>query len=393
MGRIFYFSALCAIPVCLLASSVPAPAAQTFEIPAVLPITGGFSFLGQGEKKALQIEEKAVNQQGGVGGDHIRFSFHDDQSSPQIAVQLTSQINAGHPSVMIGSAIVAMCNAMAPLVAKGPVTYCLSPGIHPKAGSFVFTSFISTRDLARALVAYFRNRGVTRLAMITSTDASGQDGAAGFNRAMKLPENKKLTMAASVRFAPSDISVSAQIEQIKAAHAQALIVWTSGAPFGTVLKGIELGGLEIPVGTTDANMTYAQMRQYASFMPSEMLFMSSEWPPHGTNLKLPAGVDRAQAAMFGAYKVEGVKPDISSSLAWDPGMLEIDALRELGLKATAEKIRAYIAGQKHWAGINGVYNFAKRPQRGLDVSDSVVTRWQKDEKTWTIVSHPGGAPL
>ena len=236
MGRIFYFSALCAFPLFLLALSAPAPAAQTIEIPVALPITGGFSFLGQGEEKALQIEEKVVNRRGGVGGDHIRFSFHDDQSSPQIAVQLTSQIVAQHPSVMIGSAIGAMCNAMAPLVAKRPVTYCLSPGIHPKAANFVFTSFISARDLARALVAYFRDRGFTRLAMIPCTDASGQDGAAGFNRAMKLPKNKKLTIAAAVQFAPSDVSVSAQIEQIKPADAQALIVWTSGAPTGTVLK-------------------------------------------------------------------------------------------------------------------------------------------------------------
>ena len=121
--------------------------------------------------------------------------------------------------------------------------------------------------------------------------------------------------------------------------------------------------------------------------------MSSKWLPHGTNLKLPAAVDRAQAAMFGAHKVERVKPDISSSLAWDPGLLTIDALRELGVKATAEKIHAYIAGQKHWAGINGVYNFVEKPQRGPDVSDSVVTRWQRDEQTWTIVSHLGGAPL
>jgi hypothetical protein len=33
------------------------------------------------------------------------------------------------------------------------------------------------------------------------------------------------------------------------------------------------------------------------------------------------------------------------------------------------------------------------PQRGLDVTDSVVTRWQEDKKSWVIVSKPGGEPL
>jgi branched-chain amino acid transport system substrate-binding protein len=140
-------------------------------------------------------------------------------------------------------------------------------------------------------------------------------------------------------------------------------------------------------------MTYAQMRQYAAFMPSEMLFMSSEWPQHSADLKLPAAVDKAQAAMFSAYKAAGVSPDVAAAHAWDPGMLEIDALRKLGLKASAEQIRTFIAGQKDWAGVNGIYDFVKEPQRGLDVSDSVVTRWLTDQKAWTIVSRPGGAPL
>jgi branched-chain amino acid transport system substrate-binding protein len=378
----------------LLATVGPAAAAETFDIPVVLPLTGGAAFLGQGEKQALELQEKLINGQGGLKGTALHYIFSDDQSSPQTAVQLAAQITARHPSVIMGSAIVAMCNAMAPLVTKGPVQFCLSPGIHPKEGSFVFTSFISTHDLAKALIAYYRGRGFTQLAMITSTDASGQDGAQGFEEALALPENKGLKLVATAHFNPTDVSVSAQIEQIKAAKPQALIVWTSGAPFGTVLKGVVQGGLDIPVGTTDANMTYAQMKQYAAFLPDEMLYMSSEWPPHDAGaLKLPAAVDKAQAEMFGAYKAAGVNPDIAAALAWDPGLLVIDALRTLGTGATAEQIRAHIAGQKGWAGINGIYDFTKEAQRGLDVTDCVVTRWIPAKNEWVIVSKPGGAPL
>ena len=43
-------------------------------------------------------------------------------------------------------------------------------------------------------VRYYRGRGFTRLAMITSTDASGQDGAHGFEETMKLPENKDMKL-------------------------------------------------------------------------------------------------------------------------------------------------------------------------------------------------------
>jgi branched-chain amino acid transport system substrate-binding protein len=370
-----------------------ARASGPFDIPVVLPLTGNAAFLGQGEKASLEIQEKVINQQGGINGTPIHYVFNDDQSSPQVAVQLAGQIAAQHPAAILGSALVAMCNAMAPLLANGPVLYCFSPGIHPPAGASAFTAFVSTHDQAVALVRYYRGRGFTRLAMITSTDASGQDGAHGFEEAVRLPENKDMKLVSEVQFSPTDVSVSAQIEQLKSSNPQALIAWTSGSPFGTVLKGIAQSGLDIPVGTTDANMTNAQMRQYASFMPNEALFMSTEWPEHPAALKLDPGVEAAQKVMFDAYTAAGVVPDIAVAHAWDPGLLLINAFRKVGLSATSEQVRADLAGVKGWAGINGVYDFEKTPQRGLDVTDSVVTRWQPDKKAWAIVSRPGGEPL
>ena len=377
----------------LLFQATSAFAAETFDIPVVLPLTGGAAFLGQGERDALKIQQDVANKRGGLNGTNVNYVFHDDQSSPQVAVQLANQIAAQKPAVIIGSALVAMCNAMTPLLAKGPVLYCLSPGIFPPEGSTVFTSFISTHDLAIALARYYRERGFTRLAMITSTDASGQDGARGFEEALRLPENRGVQMVAAAKFNPSDVSVSAQVETVKSSGAQALIVWTSGAPFGTVLKGIAQSGLDIPVGTTDANMTYAQMAQYAAFLPKEALFMSSVWPKGAPDAKIDPAVQAAKTEMQGAFAAAGAKPDIATALAWDPGLLVLDAYRALGIKATSEQIRARIAGTKGWAGINGIYDFGKKPQRGLDVADCVVTRWMPDQKTWVVVSSAGGSAM
>ena len=376
--------------IVILATVASAQAADALDIPVVLPLTGSAAFLGQGERDALKIQQDMVNAGGGVGGTSVRYVFYDDQSSPQVAVQIANQIAAQRPAAILGSAIVAMCNAMTPILAKGPVLYCLSPGVFPPEGSSVFTAFISTHDLAIALVRYYRGRGFTRLAMITSTDASGQDGARGFEEAMRLPENKDMRMVAAAKFSPSDVSVSAQVEQVKSSGAEALVVWTSGAPFGTVLKGIAQSGLDIPVGTTDANMTYAQMRQYADFLPKEALFMSSEWPQSAGDGKLDPKVNAAKAEMRAAFEAAGAKPDIATALAWDPGLLVLHAYKTLGAKATPEQIRASIAGTKGWAGINGVYDFGRKPQRGLDVMACVVTRWMPDAKTWAIVSEPGG---
>src|SRR5277367_5457303 len=103
-------------------------AADSYDINVILPLTGNASFVGKSEQQSLQLGEKYVNEHGGIGGRPLHLIFHDDQTSPQLAVQLTNQILATHPAIMFGSGLVAMCNAMAPLMQNGPVMYCLSPG-------------------------------------------------------------------------------------------------------------------------------------------------------------------------------------------------------------------------------------------------------------------------
>ncbi|MGE5088014.1 MAG: ABC transporter substrate-binding protein, partial [Candidatus Levyibacteriota bacterium] len=264
--------AAAAFALALSATFAGAAAADNYGINVILPQTGGASFLGKAEMHALELVQKTVNASGGIHGKQLHFKFYDDQSSPQTAVQMANQVLATKPSVMIGPAIVAMCNAVAPLVKEGPVMYCMSPGIHPPAGSYVFTSSVSTHDLENALIRYFRMKGWTRIALITSTDASGQDAERGVDEALKLPENKDVKLVERVHFNPTDVSVAAQIERVKAAKPQAFIAWSTGAPIATVFKGIVQAGLDVPVATTDGNMTYAQMKQYAAFLPKQLYF-------------------------------------------------------------------------------------------------------------------------
>ena len=74
-------------------------------------------------------------------------------------------------------------------------------------------------------------------------------------------------------------------------------------------------------------------------------------------------------------------------------MIVIDTLRHLGPNATAQQVRDYIGGLKGFAGINGVYDFPKVPQRGIDVQAAVITLWNPTEQTWQLVSKPTGIPL
>ena len=94
-----------------------------------------------------------------------------------------------------------------------------------------------------------------------------------------------------------------------------------------------------------------------------------------------------------AIAPSGIRPDEGYSLSWDSALLVLDAFRHIGFDATSAQIRDYITGVKGFVGINGVYDFAAVPQRGIDINDLAMVRWDKKTKSLIGVSKPGGLAL
>lgn len=257
----------------------------------------------------------------------------------------------------------------------------------------MYSSGTSTHELLAANFRYFRSRGWDRVALISSTDATGQDFQNGVAAALKLPENAGFRIVENARFNQTDVSVSAQMERIRAADPQVLITWTTGGPIATVFKGIVQAGLTIPVVTTNGNQIFEQMDQYAEFLPKELYIATMLFPPHGDTPSYQPEVEAAQKRFYAAMDAAKIGIDSRAALAWDPANLLVEALRKLGPTATAAQVKAYMEGLKGWAGINGVYDFEKSPARGLDLSNAVVTRWDPTIRRWRVMSRPGGEAL
>jgi len=381
-----------AVALAAMLAATPVRAAEPYEINVILPLTGPAAFLGKGEETSLQLAEKAMNASGGIHGQPVKFVIQDDGTSPQTGVQLANTVIAKKPAVLLGSSLVAICRAMGPLMADGPVNYCFSPGVHPEAGSYVFTASVSTLDLAHSLLRYYRLRGWKKLALMFSSDATGQDAENGIKSVLANADFKDMQVVDTEHFNTTDLSVTAQIAHIKASGAQAMVAWTTGSPIATIFRGIQQEGLDIPVATTDGNMTYAQMTQYKDFLPKQLYIPAAQWVVSDPDLLAPA-LRKPHEVFYKSFEAAGVKPDIASELAWDAAWIVVDSLRQLGPNATAKQLRDHMTKLRGFAGVNGVYDFTKTPQRGLDVGDSVVTRWSPEKATWEVVSKPAGIPL
>jgi branched-chain amino acid transport system substrate-binding protein len=387
MTRHFRRAALAALALLLVAPPVVAQEAP-LEINAILPLTGQGAFIGKTELQSLQVLENITNANGGIKGRPIKFTVVDDGSTPAVALQLASQIAAKGAQIIIGPGLTATCSAVLPLLTKGPFTYCLAPGIHPPAGSYMMSANSGTGDLIVTELRYARARGWTRLAFILTTDASGQDLGEKIDEALALPENKSIQIVARQVFAPTDISVGAQIQNIKSGVPQVLITATSGTPFGTILRGAHDAGLDVPIISLSSNMHLDQLMQYTSFMPKELLFVSSRGAVQEP--QADPKVKQAQKTFFDAFKRAGIVVSNGHSVPWDAVSIVIDALRSLGPNATAAQLRTYVTSLQNYNGIDGNYDFRAVPQRGIGDQGTIIYAWDGVQKDFTIASKPRG---
>ena len=190
------------------ASSTSQASLAPYVMNAIVSETGSGSFLGSEEAKSLQTLAKQVNASGGIDGHPLQVDIKDNQSSPATAVSLaTSLISSGVPFLLNGSIVAADKAVDALATANGPFIYDLSPGVHPAAGSMIFSSGLSTTDQVEAGLSFLQSKGLTNIAAMTSTDATGADGLAQLQKALALPQFSSIHLLTHQTFDPGAVSV------------------------------------------------------------------------------------------------------------------------------------------------------------------------------------------
>lgn len=363
-----------------------------YDMYAVLPLTGNNAFSGNSAREGLVALQSAVNATGGIRGRQLNFVYADSQNSPQIAVQLTTDILTKHPSIIIGDTSVAGCNAMAALFKNGPVQFCLSPGYRPERGGYSYSIGLSAIDQAKVIFRFLRERGLNRIGLLVGTDATGRLAEPEFAAVAALPENRATQIVTVEHFNPTDVTIAAQVARIRAARSQVAIVWVNGSPFGTALRSMKDAGLSLPVVGITGNLSYKELHSFSDAVPNELYFTWTAVP--AADQTIPDGpLKRTQTAYAQAFKKIGIKPEYGQANAWDSGEVAVAALRTLGLDATPDQIRTYVNSVNGLDGVQAVFDFRNGDMRGVATDAARMLRWDKTKETWTIASGPGGAKL
>jgi branched-chain amino acid transport system substrate-binding protein len=360
-----------AASVALLASGCGGGRADdAYRIGVITSQTGASSQLGVGELQGAQLAADLVNARGGIHGRRLELVVADDLSTPVQAV-LAARRMIDNVDAVVGPSVASTCNAITPLAQSSrTVQYCLSPGIKTAPGGQVFSASVSTTDLIRRTLASWQAKGITRIGLLNSTDASGQEGAASLRTAVAGRPGTQLVAAES--FEPGAVSVTSQLQAVTSAGPQALVVWSTGAAAAVALKAISQLGVDLPVATTNGNLTYAFLRRIADYTPATLLIPATRnfWSD-GTDRSPPAA--ELEATFHRDFQARfGGQPDFGPGVAYDAVLLLADALgRHPGDRTTLNETLERTTG---FVGVVGTYRFRPDDHRGLGLDDVAMVR-------------------
>ncbi len=367
-------------------SPTSASSDEALTIDAIVSLTGPAAYVGAQEKAGLQVYETVVNRSGGVRGRPVHFEFLDDASSPQVAVQLVNAIVAKHAPVFLGPVTTGPCAAAEALVRNvGPVEYCFTPGLQTPKGGFAFSAAQSADVMAVTQGRFMTDKGYHRVALLVTTDASGQFGSAAILNTLKM--YPALQIVDVERFSPADLTISAQIEKLKTFNPQIVYTIALGPAFGTVLRSLHDAGLNVPVFGNNSNIN-SLLEQSAAFLPKELYFDGDLY--QGAGSQGSPAVRKAIATFTDALKTAGVAPTAAIASVWGAASIVVSAFNQLGPDATADQVHSYIENLHDFASVNGLYDFRSGDQHGLGPDSVIVVKYSPATGTVVPASQPGG---
>ena len=242
-------------------------AADPFVVGVVSPLSGPVATVGSRQTAAIQWWADDVNAKGGIRGRKVELVICDDQGNPEIAVTCVRNDLARGVALLLNTSVSGAIRATLPLVKDGPVMIVASPIIEPDPKTFVFQTSPTDFEITKGLLAYLRANHVNRLAMIASTDATGEVGAA--NAQKVFPAGGVQLSLARIDLRANDASI--QLANVLKDNPPLLYSDYSGGGAATVVKSFSNLGLTMPLVISNANLTEAFIALIRNDMPRRLL--------------------------------------------------------------------------------------------------------------------------
>lgn len=342
-----------------------APVQAQIRIGSVVSATGPAAFLGDPERKTLELYVERINAEGGVNGEPLELIVYDDEGDANKARTFASRlIDNDEVVAIVGGSTTGTTMAVVPLAEDAEIPFISMAGavtIVEPVKPFVFKTPPTDRMACEKIYGDMKVRGIAKIGLISGTDAFGSSMR---EQCLTIAQEHGIEVLADESYGPRDSDMTPQLTKIRGtADLQAVLNPGFGQGPAIVTRNFKQLGIDLPLYQSHgvASKSFIELAGEAAEgvrLPASPLLVPEQLPDSDP-----------QKPVLIAYKssfeeATGQPVSTFGGHAYDGLMILVEAIKRAG-EAEPTAIRDAIEATQGFIGTAGVVNMSPEDHMGL----------------------------
>ena len=355
-----------------------AHADEPIRIGVPILFSGPGAFVGEAQKRTLDMQVEEINAKGGVSNRKIELIYYDTEGKPDVAVRMFNRLIKNDKVVAIlGPSASWEAMPVKPILeASGTPSIMLAStaAIVDPVAKCVFKTPPDDRIVVERLYQHLKGAGQTRVALLSSQDAFGDGGR---KELVARAKAHGVEIVSDEKYSMEDVDLSPLLNKIKRTNAQAVVNWSSSRAPVVMTMNYRQVGLALPLYHSHAVLSPSFLK--ATGANAEGIVVAGPKLEAGDDL--PGG-DPQKSAIVGfreRFQAKYQQPASQfGAAAYDALNILIAAIQKAGTEPS--KLCAAIEQTKSHVGVYGVYNYSPTDHGGL--TRDALTLFQVVKGAW-----------
>jgi branched-chain amino acid transport system substrate-binding protein len=366
-----------------LGAFAAAPAFAEIRVGSILSVTGPASFLGDPEKRTLEMLVEDINAKGGVNGEQIKLIGYDDAGDAnQARTFATRLVEEDTVKAIVGGSTTGTTLAAAPVAEDAQIPFISLAGaiqIVEPVKKWVFKTPHTDKMACEKIFADLKKRNLTKVALISGTDGFGKSMR---DQCVAVAPKAGIEIVHEESYGPRDSDMTPQLTNIKnKAGVQAVVNPGFGQGPAIVTRNYKQVGITLPFYQSHgvASKEFINLAGDAAEgvrLPAAALLVADKLPDSDPQKPVVVGYTKAYE------KRTGQPVSTFGGHAYDGLNLLVDAMKRAKSSDPA-KVRDEIEKTKNFMTTAGLVNMSPTDHMGLDLTAFRMLEIRKGD--WVIV--------
>lgn len=356
-------------------------AASVYKVGGIFSSTGRASFLGDPEKKTMEMMIEKINAAGGVDGHMLEAVIYDSEGDPAKAVSAVNKlIHKDKVLAIVGPSTTPTTLAIVNFVerAQVPLISCAAGvKITTPVKPWVFKTAQSDLLAVAAVYQHMQQAGIKKIGILTVSNSFGESGK------MQLLNQAKdfgIEVVQAESFGAKDTDTTTQLTKIKTASPDAIVCWGTNPGPAVVAKNVKQLKIDIPLYQSHgvASPKFIELAGDAAegiILPTGKILVTELLAETDSQKKVLEGYQADYSTKF--------KGNVSGFGGYAFDAVNILAAALKGSDGDKNTIRQALEDTKNYVGTTGIFNYSEMDHNGLSPEAFVMVEIK--DGTWTLI--------